>query len=197
MRILGIDPGLRLTGYGCIDEHGFTTGVVEAGVLRLCGRRGSGRGEGMTSGTEAGPSPPVTLDTPARSPCRAIADRLLELDADLTALLARLSPTVVAVEALFAHSSYPATSIVMGHARGVVLLAARRAGATLVEIRPSEVKRFVTGSGRASKPQVQAAVRHHLGLKSLPGPPDIADALALALCAAWRYRCRIRHLPRR
>jgi crossover junction endodeoxyribonuclease RuvC len=159
MRFLGIDPGLRITGYGCIDGPARSPALVEAGVFRL-----------GTSGPKLAPIP----------------DRLAELHADTAALLARLKPDVVAVEALFAHYNHPATAIIMGHARGVILLAAQSAGARLLEIRPAAVKKFLTGSGQAAKPQMQGAIQHALKLARRPEPPDVADALAIALCAAWR-----------
>lgn len=117
----------------------------------------------------------------------SVSARLAELDADFRALLERVRPTHVAVEALFAHPKHPATAIVMAHARGVLLLAVRRAGLPLIELRPAAVKRFLTGNGQASKEQMQEAIRFRLNLAEAPKPPDIADALAIAMCAAWRH----------
>lgn len=153
MRVLGIDPGLRLTGYGCIDGSGS---VVEAGVFRL----------GKTD--------------------RELSARLVELDRDIRDALERLRPDVVAVEALFAHYKHPATAIVMGHGRGVLLLAVRSAGLELVELKPAEVKKSMTGNGQASKSQMQEAVQRAFGLAEPPSPPDVADALAIARCAQRR-----------
>lgn len=161
MRILGIDPGLRLTGYGCVESRGGgEPALVEAGVLRL---------KVMSGGK--------------RTP---VSDRLLELHGDIRGLLTRLEPEMVAVESLFAHYRHPATAISMGHARGVILLCIREAGLRLVELRPNAVKRFLTGHGHAGKPQMQAAVRARLGLDFTPEPADVADALAIAMCAASR-----------
>ena len=160
VRVLGIDPGLRITGYGCVeDAAGATHALVEAGVFRLGATRTAG-----------------------------IPDRLAELDEDLRALLVRVRPDAVAVESLFAHYAHPATAIAMAHARGVILLNIRRAGLRLVELRPNAVKKFIAGHGHAGKGQVQAAVRGALRLAAAPSPPDVADALAIALCAAWRLR---------
>ncbi len=158
-RVLGIDPGLVITGYGCIDGVGPAASIVEAGVIRL-------------------------VDSRRERP--TISDRLAELDRDVGEMLERLRPEVVAVEALFAHYKHPATAIAMGHARGVILLGVRRAGLELVELRPAEVKRFVTGHGQAKKGQVQGAVATALGLSSVPKPADVADALGIALCALSR-----------
>jgi crossover junction endodeoxyribonuclease RuvC len=111
---------------------------------------------------------------------------LMELESDLAALMERVGPGVVAVEQLYSHYKHPATAIVMGHARGVILLTARKCGVTLVELRPNEVKKAATGFGHAGKDQMQRAMQVELGLKELPKPPDVADALAIALCAMRR-----------
>ena len=160
MRFLGIDPGLRITGYGCVDGRSLEPTLVEAGVFRLKDER---NGE--------------------RVP---IADRLLELHGDLTQLLDRLRPEAVAVEGGFAHYKHPATAIAMGHARGVILLCIRSAGLRLIELKPNEIKKFLTGHGHASKEQMQDAVQGRLRLAAPPEPPDVADAIAMALCAASR-----------
>lgn len=158
MRVVGIDPGLRLTGYGCIDLVSARPILVEAGVVRLA---------------DSGPLP-------------SVSDRLDELERDLSEMLDRLRPQAVGVEGLFAHYKHPATAVVMAHARGVALLAIRRRGLDLVELKPAEVKKSITGTGRASKEQVQRAVQQVFALPSLPEPPDVADALAIAVCAAQR-----------
>ena len=74
----------------------------------------------------------------------------------------------------------------MGHARGVILLAGGRHGLPVDEFAATEVKRAVTGHGHATKAQVQASVASQLGLQQVPDPPDVADAIALAICAARR-----------
>lgn len=172
MRVVGIDPGLRLTGYGCVEGPCERPGLVEAGVFRLGKAKAGGAGE-------------------ARSSAASVSARLEELDTDLRAMLERLRPDAVAVESLFAHYKHPATAIVMGHARGIILLAIRNAGLQLIELRPNEIKKFLTGHGHASKEQMQAAVQSYLGLLARPEPPDIADAIAIALCGAWRIGSRV------
>lgn len=162
MRYLGIDPGSRITGYGCIHgPAGREPALIEAGVLRLTIQRGGER--------------------------VGIADRLLELHQDMAGLLERLKPEAVAVESLFAHYKHPATAIAMGHARGVILLAVRAAGLPLVELKPNAVKKYLTGHGHAAKGQMQSAVRERLRLAAAPEPPDVADAIAIAMCAASRF----------
>lgn len=110
MRVLGIDPGLRVTGYGYVTGRVGSLTLVEGGVIRLV--------EGATR--------------------RPVSERLVELDQDLGDLLDRLEPDAVAVEGLFAHYKHPATAVVMAHARGVVLLAVQRRGLRLVELKPAE-----------------------------------------------------------
>src|SRR5690606_30143238 len=104
------------------------------------------------------------------SSAASVSARLEELDTDLRAMLERLRPDAVAVESLFAHYKHPATAIVMGHARGIILLAIRNARLPLVELRPNEIKKFLTGHGHASKEQMQDAVQAHLGLPVRPEP---------------------------
>lgn len=151
---MGVDPGLRITGYGVVETPGST--FVEAGCLRL-------------------------------DASSSVSDRLLELEADVEKLLARIRPDAVAVEIVFVHSKHPATAVVMAHARGVLLLCVRRANLPLIELRPTEIKKSLTGHGHASKEQIQDGVMARLNLATRPEPPDVADAIAIALCAQVRW----------
>ncbi len=110
-----------------------------------------------------------------------LATRLRQLHEDVLGLLREVQPEVVVLEDLFAHPRFPRTAIVLGHARGVICLAVATSGARMMALAPSVVKRAVTGSGRATKAQVQEAVRALLGLRRRPSQ-HAADALALA-CA--------------
>ena len=121
-----------------------------------------------------------TLRTDAKAD---MAERITQIHADLTELLAELRPGLVAIEKLYAHYKHPRTSILMAHARGVILLAARQAGIAVRDLSATEVKKNLTGNGHASKQQVQRAVTVLCGLRIVPEPPDVADALAIALCA--------------
>lgn len=156
MRILGIDPGLERTGYGIID-------APPAGTPRL---------------VEAG----VITTRPAD----ALPARLMEIQSALAAVLAEFKPDAVAVEQLYSHYAHPRTAILMGHARGVVLLAAAEAGVAIESYSATHVKKSLIGSGHASKQQVQRAVQSVFRLVRAPQPPDVADALAVALCHAYR-----------
>lgn len=159
MRVVGIDPGLRITGYGCVElRPGAAEPVlIEAGVIRL-------RAE------------------------EPVAARLRALHEELGALLDELRPARVAVEQVFAHVKHVRTAIVMGHGRGVVLLAAQLRDLPIDEFAPAEIKKSLTGQGAASKGQMQRAVMHQFSLRTLPEPPDVADAIAIAACAARRHR---------
>jgi crossover junction endodeoxyribonuclease RuvC len=152
VRILGVDPGLRITGYGLVEFRSTAAQVVEAGTLR----------------TEAKAD---------------MAERIASLYADLSELLRELSPDVVAIEQLYAHYKHPRTAILMGHARGVILLAAQQAGLVVRHLAATHVKKSLTGNGHASKAQVQRTIQAVCNLAAPPEPPDVADALAIALCA--------------
>ena len=111
----------------------------------------------------------------------ALPDRLALLRAELFKLVAEFTPGVVVVErVLFQTNARTAMSV--GQASGVALLTAAEAGHEVVEYSANEVKLAVTGYGAASKEQVQLMVTRLLNLKEVPRPPDVADALALALC---------------
>ncbi|MCG3138785.1 MAG: Crossover junction endodeoxyribonuclease RuvC [Phycisphaerae bacterium] len=154
---LGIDPGLRTTGYGLIAMAGPRLRIVDAGTIRAEVR--------------------LTL-----------SQRLAQIHADLSALLQEYRPLAVGVEKLYSHYRHPQTAVVMGHVRGVILLAAAEVKLTVYELAATEIKRSLTGNGRASKPQVQQAIRLRLGLSAVPRPSDIADALAIAMCIGSRLQ---------
>jgi crossover junction endodeoxyribonuclease RuvC len=119
-----------------------------------------------------------TIGLPARTP---FPDRLLTIHAGLARLFDECRPDCVAVEGVF-HAANARSALALGHARGVVLLAARQAGLPVLEYTPAEIKRAVVGYGRAEKVQVQRMVSLLLGMSELPSPHDAADALAVALC---------------
>lgn len=157
MRVLGIDPGLRYTGFGCIDADagGQATGVVVAGVIRV----------------------------PQRKP---LGERLVHIHEGLTQIMVETKPDLVVVEQVFVHRDRPQTAMQMGHARGVMLLAAAQNNIETSELSPAEIKQAVTGNGRATKEQIQHAVTALLNLSVAPDQPDMADALAIAIAAAAR-----------
>ncbi len=112
--------------------------------------------------------------------------RLEQLYTEVGGLLDRLHPELVVIEEIYAESKFPRTAILMGHARGVICLAARQRNMTILPLTPAEVKRATTANGRASKGQVQRATQALLGLQKLPRPSHVADALGLALTGLSR-----------
>ena len=159
MRVLGIDPGLNVTGYGLVARReklvpspaeGDVT-LVEAGVVR--------------------PGPPEL----------ALERRLSLLYDGLQAVLTEFRPDALSLEEIFSHRRFPNSALWMAHARGVVCLAADKAGVPVYSYAPASVKLAIVGNGRATKAQVQELVRRRLGLAQRPAPSDVADALALAI----------------
>ena len=117
-----------------------------------------------------------------RTPASAtFPEKLLQIFEELTVLLIECRPDAVAVENLF-FATNARSALKLGHARGVAVLAAVRAGLSVAEYSPAEIKRAVVGYGRAEKPQVQHMVKLLLGLAEVPSPHDAADALAVAIC---------------
>lgn len=115
------------------------------------------------------------------SPSEPTAKRLEALYAEVRELLATTAPDAVAVERVFFNVNVR-TAMGVGQAAGVMLLAAAQAGIEVTEYTPTQVKLAVAGRGDAEKEQVGFMVRATLGLADVPKPPDIADALGLALC---------------
>lgn len=114
----------------------------------------------------------------------ALERRLDQIATDIASLLEKFSPAAVAVEELYSHYRHPKTAILMGHARGVILRQAAVHDAKVESFAATRIKKSLTGNGRASKFQMQRSIQSLLALPSLPEPPDIADAIAVALCCA-------------
>jgi crossover junction endodeoxyribonuclease RuvC len=150
MRLIGLDPGLRLTGWGVIDVEGNRLRHVAHGVVKVAGDR-------------------------------SLAERLAELFEAIAAVVAAQQPVEAAVEETFVNIN-PGSTLKLGQARGVVLLAPARAGLPVVEYAANLVKKSVTGAGHADKRQIAMMVG-----RLLPGveaSADAADALAVAICHA-------------
>lgn len=113
-----------------------------------------------------------------------LEERLRVLHDSLREVLRRVRPHAAVVEEVYSKYEHPRTAILMGHARGVLLLAAAEEGVPIVSYQASRIKMALTGSGRAAKEQVQAMVTGLLQLPEAPSPVDVTDALALALCHA-------------
>lgn len=117
-------------------------------------------------------------------PSSDLAVRLKEIYQGIGEVVERVKPDVVAVEGIF-YGKNVRTTVVLGHARGAILLAATMHDLPVAEYSPAEVKSAVVGTGRATKEQVQFMVQRLLKLKSVPRPADAADAIAVALCHCY------------
>ena len=152
MRILGIDPGIAIVGFGLIESNRDSVRMLQYGAVT----------------TEAG---------------LPLATRLVQIENDMTALIAQLKPDEIAVEELF-FSKNITTGIAVAHGRGVILCTAERLGVPIFEYTPMQVKQAVAGYGLADKKQVMDMTKRLLKLKAVPKPDDAADALAIAICHA-------------
>ncbi len=117
---------------------------------------------------------------------RPMEQRVRTIYDELAEVLARWHPDLTILEGLYSDYGFPRTAILMGHVRGVICLAAGQTGARVVELAPAEVKRALTGSGRAGKEQIRRAVTRMLNLADPPDSEHICDALALALVGLAR-----------
>lgn len=153
-RVLGIDPGLRITGFGLIDCQGTRLRYVASGIIKSDG-----------AGT---------------------ADRLASILGSLSQVIDRYEPDAAVVERVFVNVN-PASTLLLGQARGVALAAAAQAGLPVDEYSALQVKQAVVGYGKASKEQVQQMVKRLLTLTATPSR-DAADALACAICHAHAAR---------
>jgi crossover junction endodeoxyribonuclease RuvC len=151
MRILGIDPGSRITGYGVIQAQSTQLALLACGTIR--------------TGAETD-----------------FSKRLLVIFTDLCEVIQAHKPDVAAVEEIFLNRN-PSSTLKLGHARGVAMIAALQSGIEVFDYTALRVKQAVAGYGKAEKSQVQYMVRTLLGLNAAPSS-DAADALAVAICHA-------------
>ncbi len=163
-RILGLDPGLRVTGYAVLEAGPHSPKVCEAGVIRSAADRHKSD----------------------------LAGRILFLYNGIVEVIEQFQPQALAVEQLYAHYQHPRTAILMAHARGVIFLAAGQRELPVVSYNATRIKKAITGNGRAPKDQVQRAIQRELGLRRLPEPADVADALATALCHYYTLKMPLR-----
>ena len=152
MRILGIDPGIAIVGFGLIESNRGSVRMLQYGAVT----------------TEAG---------------LPLATRLVQIENDMTALIAQLKHDEIAIEELF-FSKNITTGLAVAHGRGVILCTAERLGVPIFEYTPMQVKQAVAGYGLADKKQVMDMTKRLLKLKAVPKPDDAADALAIAICHA-------------
>jgi len=150
MRVIGIDPGIAITGWGVVEDDGQTLNTVGYGVIT----------------------------TPAKTP---LPERLQTIYQSLTEVIVQWQPQTSAIEELF-FSKNAKTALMVGHGRGVAMLALANANLSIAEYKPLAIKQAITGHGGADKRQMQQMVKLLLDLDDIPKPDDAADALAIAIC---------------
>jgi crossover junction endodeoxyribonuclease RuvC len=157
MMLIGLDPGLRVTGWGIVEVDGNRLRYVADGAVRSDAQR-------------------------------SLAERLLQLYEGLSAVIGEFRPGEAAVEKTFVNCN-PQSTLSLGQARGVVLLAPACQGLAVAEYSATEVKKAVVGTGHAAKGQIGLMVRHLLP-GAAPATADAADALAVAICHAHHATSR-------
>ena len=150
MRVIGIDPGIGITGFSIIDHSRLETSLIAYGAIRPPKKQG-------------------------------LEKRLFYLFNEMNQLNDKFDPDILAIEDSF-YSKNVKSAMILGQARGTILLSAARASIKVAEFAPRKVKQSVCGNGSATKEQVQFMVSQILKLKDLPNPIDISDAMAVGLC---------------
>lgn len=158
-RILGLDPGLAILGFGIIESSDTATTAAGVSVIDF-----------------------GIVETQPKTP---VGDRLCTLYDDLHSLLDQVKPNLVSLEKLFFYRM--GNTILVAQARGVVMLVLAQHEVPIVEFTPAQIKQALTGYGNADKSMVQEAVMRELDLPQIPKPDDAADGLAVAL-TAWFQR---------
>ena len=148
---LGVDPGLRRTGYAILQRIDGEPTLREGGVIRSSAKL-------------------------------SLAQRVLEIGKGMREVVEEFQPQMMAIEQVFSFGRNPKTAILMAHARGAILMVVAERNIPIVHYTPRQIKRMLTGSGKASKEQIQIAVMNELHLEKILEPNDVADASAVALC---------------
>ena len=149
MRIVGIDPGIRSTGFGVLEKSKILS-VLSYGTI----------------------NPPVQ---------KSMAERLKYLYSDAMEIIEKYKPDLLVIESTF-HQKNVKSALILGQAKGSILLAAANSNIPCTEYAPRKVKAAVVGNGSATKEQVQYMIQRILKIESLPKSFDISDALAIAYC---------------
>lgn len=153
MRILGIDPGLNITGYGIIEFNSRSEPkLLEAGIIKIAQRF-------------------------------SLSQKIFKIYKSIKKIIKEFHPEAIVLEELYSHYLYPKTAILMGHVRGVIILAAEEKKIPLIGYSSTRIKKAISGKGNATKEQIQRIIQYFLGLKKIP-QQDISDALASALAHA-------------
>ena len=158
MRVLGIDPGIRTTGFGILDSKSNKLSLIAYGTIN-----------------------PRTTDS--------LPKRLNHLFEEVNIILDKFSPDIFSIEDMF-YSKNVKTAMILGQARGSMIIAAAQANIPIFEYAPKKVKMSVCGNGGASKEQVQYMVMKILNLKEAPGTMDVSDAIAVGICCLNQARIK-------
>lgn len=113
---------------------------------------------------------------------RSLAERVAEIGNGVAEVLGEFRPVVLAIEQVFSLTRNPKSALLLAHARGAILMTAVDGGAEVVHYTPTQIKKLLTGSGKADKDQVGRVVQAELGLDAPPTPHDVSDACAVAIC---------------
>ena len=158
MRVLGIDPGIRTTGFGIIDLNTNRLSLIACGTI----------------------NPKISDNLPLR---------LNHLFEEVDSIINKFSPDVFSIEDMF-YSKNVKTAMILGQARGAMIIAAAQANIDIFEYAPRKVKMSVCGNGGASKEQVQYMVMEILNLKEIPSTMDVSDAIAVGICCLNQARIK-------
>ncbi len=161
MRILGVDPGLRRTGYGLVD-------VSPQSGIRL---------------VEVGTVEPKEKDL--------IENRIHKIHLNLEKIIGEHKPDVMVLEKLYSHYKHPTTAVLLGHVRGVICLLCAQNKIELIEHSVKRIRSAVVGNGNTTKEQTRALVMNMLKINAASLPLDASDALALALGHAHMIRMKV------
>ena len=160
MRILGIDPGFKATGYGVIDcdeKNNAKIRLLEAGCIEP-------------------------------KPSDLFPNKIDKVYKNLDEIILQYTPAVMVLEKLYSHYKHPTTACIMGHVRGAICLLCAHRNLKLVEYSVKRVRKSVVGNGNASKQQMQGSVAHLLKIDGRNLTLDASDALALAIGYAFGQR---------
>ncbi len=162
MRILGIDPGLKATGYGVLE-------LPESGAQKM-------------QLLEAGTIEPKKA--------KLLPEKIAKIYFNLNEIITQFSPEVMVLEKLYAHYKHPTTACILGHVRGVICLVSAQQKLELIEYPVKRIRKALLGNGNASKEQTRGAVAHILKIDEKNLTLDASDAIALALGHAYIEKFR-------
>jgi len=167
MRVIGIDPGLKNTGFAIIE------------VYSKLNNRSLNRGKLVEFGGNY--IDVLEFGVIKTNPKQTLEERLFKIFSEVSCLMKKYSPQKLILEKLYSHYAYPMTAILMGYARGVIMLSAGMAKADIIGLSATKVKKAVTGRGNASKDQVNRMIKNIFKGYNVSNVYDISDALALVL----------------